>query len=484
MSITVTHNFVSGIADDPAAAAAGEVLPSHWNHTHVVTGEQISLTNDTDFYVATTGSDTTGDGSVAKPWATLAHFMDVMQTILLNGHAATCNIANGSYAGVFLSQSNPASGFINFLGASQAGVIITPFAGNTVFYFGVNINITIDTLTVQGVGINDNGIFGDGSIGNGVNLPPTITVHNVSFKSLANPVLAHEGARISLTGANDLTGNATNVFFIRDSSVYLTSSTLTINGNPAWSVAFANVMDNGILLANLGGSTISGAATGQKFNVLDGGLIKTGTNNLNYLPGSTPGVIGPGGQYDKYPVGAFTDTIYNILPIPPDATLPAYASDLGVNVISDGTQWNINSSYYTAQKDNHDLGAVEFSNRIGYGKSYVTDKVLANVSVGFGSETNPMDGQLRHFLNTFFNTEVLQIYQNGEWETLPANVTLRDNQSAQNHALEHFPLTQAWMRVFSGDSELAGLNGLPLVQGYHADMGAYPVQQQLNGGTF
>lgn len=32
----VTHTFVSGIADDPAAAAAGQVLPSHWNATHTV----------------------------------------------------------------------------------------------------------------------------------------------------------------------------------------------------------------------------------------------------------------------------------------------------------------------------------------------------------------------------------------------------------------------------------------------------------------
>lgn len=32
----VTHTFVSAIADDPAAAAAGQVLPSHWNAGHTV----------------------------------------------------------------------------------------------------------------------------------------------------------------------------------------------------------------------------------------------------------------------------------------------------------------------------------------------------------------------------------------------------------------------------------------------------------------
>lgn len=38
MALTVRHSFTSVIADDPAAAGAGEVLPSHWNATHTVTG--------------------------------------------------------------------------------------------------------------------------------------------------------------------------------------------------------------------------------------------------------------------------------------------------------------------------------------------------------------------------------------------------------------------------------------------------------------
>lgn len=38
MSISVTHNFVSAVGDDAIAEAAGEVLPSHWNEAHVVSG--------------------------------------------------------------------------------------------------------------------------------------------------------------------------------------------------------------------------------------------------------------------------------------------------------------------------------------------------------------------------------------------------------------------------------------------------------------
>jgi hypothetical protein len=38
MAITVTHTKVSAIADDPAAQAAGQVLPSDWNANHAIAG--------------------------------------------------------------------------------------------------------------------------------------------------------------------------------------------------------------------------------------------------------------------------------------------------------------------------------------------------------------------------------------------------------------------------------------------------------------
>lgn len=47
---TVSHVFVSAIADDPAAAAAGQVLPSHWNAAHTVSVNKtdVGLSNVTD----------------------------------------------------------------------------------------------------------------------------------------------------------------------------------------------------------------------------------------------------------------------------------------------------------------------------------------------------------------------------------------------------------------------------------------------------
>jgi hypothetical protein len=38
MSLTVKHSFASTATDDPAQAASGEILPSHWNESHTVSG--------------------------------------------------------------------------------------------------------------------------------------------------------------------------------------------------------------------------------------------------------------------------------------------------------------------------------------------------------------------------------------------------------------------------------------------------------------
>lgn len=46
MAVSVTHAFVSALADDAADAAAGKVVPSNWNATHIVTNA-VDKTGDT-----------------------------------------------------------------------------------------------------------------------------------------------------------------------------------------------------------------------------------------------------------------------------------------------------------------------------------------------------------------------------------------------------------------------------------------------------
>ena len=55
--MSIVHPFVSGIADNPAAQAAGEVLPSHWNADHVIDGIQMATPETANWYITPSPSD-------------------------------------------------------------------------------------------------------------------------------------------------------------------------------------------------------------------------------------------------------------------------------------------------------------------------------------------------------------------------------------------------------------------------------------------
>jgi len=59
------------------------------------------LTANTSYFIRTTGSDTTGDGTAAKPWATIQHAMDtVAATVEGGGFIVIFDIGAGSFAGL------------------------------------------------------------------------------------------------------------------------------------------------------------------------------------------------------------------------------------------------------------------------------------------------------------------------------------------------------------------------------------------------
>lgn len=57
---SITHTFASAIADDATAAAAGEVLPSHWNAAHTIANDTVTEAQ------LSTADNTTKDVSTAK----------------------------------------------------------------------------------------------------------------------------------------------------------------------------------------------------------------------------------------------------------------------------------------------------------------------------------------------------------------------------------------------------------------------------------
>lgn len=174
------------------------------------------------------------------------------------------------------------------------------------------------------------------------------------------------------------------------------------------------------------------------------------------------------------------DTEKNILALTPTLGLIAWATDLGQLMVANGTNWYVDSSYLTKNLQNPDVGGIQGSNRIGYGQTYVTDKTISNSALG--DNANTTGGGVRYNPTGNGGSPSIQAYLAGAWRNFVSNL----NEVEVNAVLEQAPpvgYTQT-IQVFSGNSTLLGLNGLPIIQGYVACVGAYPGQPQVNGGTF
>ena len=76
-----------------------------------------TLSYDVTIYVATTGSDSTGEGTSTKPFRSIQKAIDVLPKDL-GGHIATINIADGTYEGVQIQGFY--SGFLKLLGSEKS----------------------------------------------------------------------------------------------------------------------------------------------------------------------------------------------------------------------------------------------------------------------------------------------------------------------------------------------------------------------------
>lgn len=137
---------------------------------------------------------------------------------------------------------------------------------------------------------------------------------------------------------------------------------------------------------------------------------------------------------------------------------------------------HINGDFSNYNKNIPDIGAIQTSDVRGYGRDYIAEKTLAYCRIGASAFDE--EGAVR------IKNNIFQTYINGEWLDVPTGFRFRQDPNG-NYEFEHKPTGfEWWIEVSSGNSDLLGLNGLPLVQNYAVSMGAYPVPLELDGGTF
>ena len=123
-----------------------------------------------------------------------------------------------------------------------------------------------------------------------------------------------------------------------------------------------------------------------------------------------------------------------------------------------------------------DLGTKQDSDLRGYGDKYISNKTIAYSRISSAAFNE--EGAIR------IKDNVFQAYIGSEWQDVVTNFRFREDENG-NFELEHKPIGfTGWIEVNSGNSDLPGLNGLPITQNYATSMGAYPVPLTLDGGIF
>lgn len=197
---------------------------------------------------------------------------------------------------------------------------------------------------------------------------------------------------------------------------------------------------------------------------------------LNEAGGGTWGSI-TGTITNQTDLVDYIDAEIAAIPVPATPTLQSVTDEgaATTNTIQvDGL--TVTGAFKNYDETTPDIGAKQDNDLRGYGDGYVSDKTLAFVRLS--EQAKEEEGAVR------IKNGAFQAYMNGGWETIVSNFRFREDANG-DYELEHKPVGfEWWIEVNSGNSDLPGLNGLPLVQQYKVSMGAYPVPLQLDGGKF
>ena len=226
-----------------------------------------ALTEDVVVYVSPTGNDMTGDGTSAKPYATIQAAVDSLPKVL-DGHMATISIAAGTYPGRVIM-----SGF-------QGGIVELGVAGRTVTVNGVQISCCAV------VRINVSITRSDSYVGT------LLIVRNGSHAQIGSAITIN-GANAGISGVTVESGSTLIAIPDATSALKTTISNCVYNAIYATGGSRVSMVDlagsgNGVGIRSDGGSVVSystRALTATTANITtNGGRIYTGaqTSIPNY----------------------------------------------------------------------------------------------------------------------------------------------------------------------------------------------------------
>lgn len=239
-------------------------------------GTRTALTNATNFYVnGSTGNDS-NPGTVGSPWLTL---QNAVATLLNNydfrGFTATINVADGTYTAGVAVNTGALTGPLTVNGNSGTpSNVLVSTTGDCFYTFGYSpFQITYQNMKLASSA--NYAVYGD--------IGSNLSVNNIVFGACSQGAMLCAGFLVigNVTYAGNCGVGISSSFGGR---VAAGSAVLTMSGTPAFSSRFAFATNTSF--QNWVGATIIGAATGNRYQVLQNSVIDTGTANSNFFPGN------------------------------------------------------------------------------------------------------------------------------------------------------------------------------------------------------
>lgn len=255
-------------------------------------GGRITLTENTNFYVANDGNDS-NPGTIDEPWETIQNAVNyVCNNYDFNGYTVTINVADGTYNENVIFPGNVGSGQLNILGNVDTpdNVVIQPATGTA---FLANA-FAPGVILLDGIKIISSGASGICLSA----LSPLIKflIGRVDFGIAVLTHIYIVYGTVETVNNYVITGSAARHVYAQNSGTYLNNDKdITIIGTPNFSTAFCDTQTTAkaVFFSNV----FTGTATGKRYNATLNSVINTFGAGVNALPGNVAGTTATGGQY-------------------------------------------------------------------------------------------------------------------------------------------------------------------------------------------
>lgn len=245
------------------------------------------LTSDATYYVATTGNDSTGDGSSGSPWATIQHAIDyLVEYIDLGVYDATIQLADGTYtdSGNELKAVN-GSGTVTIQGntGDEESVIINSSGTNFTTAQAITPYV-IQYVKTRQSGSSKHCVQ---AMSNSVININNVYVDDTNSTGTYTYIFLSQSGSVVTLSTIEFSGACAAFLRTQGGVINYYNGSITLTGTCSWSSAFYLASEFGGLLGI--NWTFSGSATGKRYSITINSYARIGSASTSYFPGDTSG---------------------------------------------------------------------------------------------------------------------------------------------------------------------------------------------------